>query len=582
MPFARRTDPRESARRLPRLNRGFALLWLGAVLVPALGVAGAGLASWHAVQAEAERRIERTVELLQQNALRAFGTQEVMLAALARAVAGRSAEALRQDAGLHALLADLSASGAPTVSGAVVTDGEGRILSASYEFPAREADLSDRDYIRALTAGGAPRAVGAPVASRPMGWPVIPVARRAMQAGPDDASPAIIVSSFNPEAISTFYASVAENPRDIVALLREDGVVLARHPPVTPEVALEGKPRFVAQLADLLSHPGRAGWAPAALDGAPRLFVGQRVGDWPVAVSYGLDRSALRAAWRQRMLSPLAGGVAATVLLMALTWTAQRSARRQREQAESRVEAEAQLARAGRAQAIGLLAGGVAHDVKNLVQSVRSGARVLQRRAEDAEEVRRVATLMADAAARGGRLADAMIGFARGGSAGAEGPLPVFDPAQAMAEVADLLARTLGSGWPVRSVVRAGLPAAHGDRAGFEAAVVNLAANARDAMPGGGVVTLAAWMEELAEPLEEAGLRAGRYVVAAVTDGGEGMDAETLARIGEPFFTTKAATGGTGLGLATVRGFCAGAGGALRVESSPGQGTTAAIWLPAA
>ncbi|WP_270939301.1 sensor histidine kinase, partial [Falsiroseomonas oryzae] len=230
---------------------------------------------------------------------------------------------------------------------------------------------------------------------------------------------------------------------------------------------------------------------------------------------------------------------------------------------------------------IGLLAAGLAHDVKNLVQSVRSGARVMQRRAEDPEEVRRCAGLLGDAAERGGRLVDAMLAFARGGGA-PDQPAPSLDVGAALAELAELLARTLGGSWPVRTQLQPGLPGARGDRAGFEAAIVNLAANARDAMPGGGLVTIAAWAETLETPAEEAGLRPGDYVVAAVIDGGDGMDAETLARLGEPFFTTKPPGVGTGLGLATVRGFCTRNGGALRFESSPGQGTTAAIWLPAA
>jgi signal transduction histidine kinase len=160
--------------------------------------------------------------------------------------------------------------------------------------------------------------------------------------------------------------------------------------------------------------------------------------------------------------------------------------------------------------------------------------------------------------------------------------MPSFDPGPALTEIAELLGRTLGSRWRVVAQVPPGLPAARGDRAGFEAAIVNLAANARDAMPDGGSVTISAWTEDLEEPLEEAGLRAGRHLVAAVRDTGEGMDEATLTRLGEPFFTTKPPGLGNGLGLATVRGFCAHAGGALRFDSMPGRGTMAAIWLPLA
>jgi two-component system NtrC family sensor kinase len=565
------------ARRQRARHRHFVLLWGAALLVPLLAMLGAGFASWHAVQAEAEARLGRTVELLRQNALRAFGSQDAIIAAIEHAIAGRSAAELRADAGLQRLLADLTAAAGPLVSGVLVTDGAARIASASWEFPARPADLAARDYVAALADGRRARAVGEAVASMPMGWTVIPIARRAPAAPGRAEAPGLIVSSFSVEALGDFYASVTETPADVVALMREDGAVLARYPAPAATDAPQ-RPAVAAMVRTLLGTPDRARWMAAPLDGRERLFVARQVGDWPVAVVYGLDRAALRAAWRERMIAPLAGGTAAMLLLGTLTSAAQRAARRQRERAEARAEAEAQLAQAGRAATLGLLAAGIAHEVRNLVQAVRSGSRVIERNAGDPAEVRRCAELLGSTAARGGRLVDAMLAFARGGSE-ASGS---FEVGHALGAMADLLGRTLGSGWQVRAVVPPGLPPAQGDRPGFEGAVVNLAANARDAMPGGGTVTLSAWIEELAAEDAEAGLGPGRYVVVAVHDDGTGMDEATLARLGEPFFTTKPPGIGTGLGLATVRGFCARAGGTLRVESVPGRGTTAAIWLPAA
>ena len=555
---------------------GFPALRLAAVLIPLLAWVSAGIAIWHSVQAEAAARIEHTVGLLRENALRGFGTQEAILAAIHYALAGRPPAELHGDAAFHGLLADLAASGAPLISGVLVTDGASRIVSASWEFPARPADLGDRDYVRLLAAGGALRAVGEPVASRPMGWRIIPVARR----GPP-GSAGIVVSSFSPEALEGFYASVAETPQDVVALIREDGTLLARHPAGEAERSAASRPEVVAMLGALLAPGAGAVWVNAPLDGRRRFFIARRVGDWPVAVLYGADGAALDAAWRQRMLPATLGGLAAAGLLLALTLLAERGARLRHEQAESRAEAEAQLARAGRAASLGLLAAGLAHDVKNLVQAVQSGARLLERSATDAGEVRRGARLLADAAARGGRLVEAMLAFARGGAATEEQD-DSFDLRATLAELAELLARTLGSGFRVEASLPAVLPPAHGDRAGFEAAVVNLAANARDAMPGGGLVTITAEEAVVEEAGTPGALRPGRYVVTRVADTGAGMDAATLARIGEPFFTTKPPGVGTGLGLATVRGFCARAGGAFRIESRPGHGTAAAIWLPAA
>ncbi|MGG5808477.1 ATP-binding protein [Falsiroseomonas sp. CW058] len=561
-------------------GRGFALLWAAAVLVPLIGVMGAGIMSWQDVRTEAEARIDRTAEMLRQHALRALGTQEAILSAAARATAGQEWDALRGSRAAHLMLSDLSAAGAPVVSGVLVTDDQDRPAVASFEFPARPVDLGDRDYVRALRAGSAARAVGEVVESRPMGWRIFPVARTSLPA-PSGGAPGIVVSSFTPTPFEEFYAAVAETPNDVVALLRTDGAVLARHPPVPS--GQEDRAR--AAFAQLLTGPRDAG-APVVelrspFDGRPRLYAVREAGEWPVVVLYGLSSDALHATWRHRMVAPFAGGLGAAALLLGITALAVRGAKLQHAEALSRAEAEAQLARAGRAAAIGLLAAGLAHDVKNLVQAVRSGARLMERRAEDPAEIRRCAALLGDAAERGRRLVDAMVAFARG-QAEQEEAEATLEVGTALRELAELLGRTLGSGWRVQAVVPPGLPPARGDRAGFAAAVINLAANARDAMPRGGTVTISAWVEQLAEPLEEAGLKPGRYVVAAVADSGEGMDAVTLARIAEPFFSTKPPGIGTGLGLATVRGFCARAGGALRFDSLPGRGTTAAMWLPQA
>jgi signal transduction histidine kinase len=566
---------------LPRA-RGFALLWLAAILVPLAGVALAGVMSWRDIREEAEARIERSVEMLRQHALRAFGTQEAILAAAARTIDGMDWEGMRLSRAAHEMLADLVRAAAPVVSGIIVIDASDHTILGSYEFPARDIDLSERDYVQALRLGAAEVSVGEVVTSRPMGWRVFAVARRAPPRPGEPGRPGLIASSFSPAPFEGFYASVVENPGDVIVLLREDGALLAGHPPLPDGLAEPALRAAVARsLPTLDGSASPVEPAGSPVDGQERLYAVRQVGEWPVLVAYGMDTAALRSAWRHRMLAPVAGGLAAAALLLALTAIAARGARRERQEAESRAEAEAHLARAGRAAALGLLTAGLAHDVKNLVQAVRSGARLMERRADHPAEVRHCAVLLADAAERGGRLVDGMLAFARGGAEMPEVPPPLDLPA-ALPPLLELLGHTLGSGWRVRADIPPDLPHARGDRAGFEAAVVNLAANARDAMPGGGTVAISARRERLVEPSEAAGLRAGAYVVVAVADGGAGMDAETLARIGEPFFTTKSPGIGTGLGLATVRGFCAHAGGALRIDSTPGQGTTAEMWLPVA
>jgi signal transduction histidine kinase len=164
----------------------------------------------------------------------------------------------------------------------------------------------------------------------------------------------------------------------------------------------------------------------------------------------------------------------------------------------------------------------------------------------------------------------------------ASGQVGTVDVASTVSEACELLERTLGSGYHILREVSLDLPHALGvGRAELEAVLVNLVVNARDAMPSGGTVTITAAGEEVssgaAEPVSE--LPPGRYIRIAVADTGHGMDAATLARAGEAFFTTKGLKG-TGLGLAMARGFAENAGGCISITSGVGNGTTVTLWLP--
>ena len=151
---------------------------------------------------------------------------------------------------------------------------------------------------------------------------------------------------------------------------------------------------------------------------------------------------------------------------------------------------------------------------------------------------------------------------------------------EVLAGIADVLKFTLGSAITVTTAFAAALPPLLADRGQLETALVNLGTNARDAMPAGGTLTLAAYPEAVpADPGHPAGLPEGAYVRIDVTDTGTGMDAATLTRAMEPFFTTKPQGQGTGLGLAQVKGFAEQSGGQMIITSRPGQGTTVSLWL---
>jgi signal transduction histidine kinase/CheY-like chemotaxis protein len=240
---------------------------------------------------------------------------------------------------------------------------------------------------------------------------------------------------------------------------------------------------------------------------------------------------------------------------------------------------EARLHHVQKMEALGQLAGGIAHDFNNVLQSISSGLALIQRRAEDAKAVRQVAGLAADAVGRGAATTQRLLSFARKGVLSVE-LVPVKPLLEGLREI---LAPTLGASIDVRVEVDENIPPLLVDKAQLETILINLAINARDAMPQGGSLLVSARAEAVAGSAgNQYHLPEGNHVRIDVTDTGAGMDPMTLARASEPFFTTKPLGQGTGLGLATARGFAEQSGGGFAIQSQPGQGTTVTLWLPQA
>nr|WP_294554094.1 PAS domain-containing protein [uncultured Rhodopila sp.] len=248
---------------------------------------------------------------------------------------------------------------------------------------------------------------------------------------------------------------------------------------------------------------------------------------------------------------------------------------RLRSETEAREAAQERAAHAERVEALGQLAGGIAHDFNNVLQMVKGAATLIERRPGDEPGVARLAGLALEAAERGGAITRRLLAFGRRGNLRGE----TLDIDAVLGSLKEIFVHTLGAGIEVRIGLADDLPRLFVDKAQLETVLVNLATNARDAMPGGGWLTISAAADDVSA--DSAGLSAGRYVRIEVSDTGTGMDAKTLARAFEPFFTTKPAGVGTGLGLPMARGFAEQSGGALTVESGPGNGTTVTLWLPA-
>jgi len=256
-------------------------------------------------------------------------------------------------------------------------------------------------------------------------------------------------------------------------------------------------------------------------------------------------------------------------------------------------QAEDALRQAQKMEAIGQLTGGIAHDFNNLLTGIIGALELVQRRivrhfpAPDArlDDLNRFTEAAAQSAQRAAALTHRLLAFAR------RQPLDTrsVDVAALVQGMADLLRRTLGEQVVLRIAAAHGCWHALTDPNQLESAILNLAINARDAMPQGGELTIAATNMVLDapftlgdSPLRDGRLEPGAYVAVAVTDTGVGMSAEVMEKVFEPFFTTKPTGQGTGLGLSMVYGFARQSGGEVRISSRPAQGTTVTLYLPRA
>jgi PAS domain S-box-containing protein len=255
--------------------------------------------------------------------------------------------------------------------------------------------------------------------------------------------------------------------------------------------------------------------------------------------------------------------------------TADLSAALDRLQAEvgERLRAEEALRQAQKMEAVGQLTGGIAHDFNNLLTPIMGGLELLAMRMEDSR-LKRIAETALESARRGAKLTGQLLAFSRIQRI-SMAPVAVNE---VIAKMQTLLRHTIGRGVTIETMFDAEAGYGRCDPNQLENAILNLAINARDAMPDGGTLTISTQRVEVGEAADHP---AGAYVRVRVADTGEGMAPAVLARATEPFFSTKPLGRGTGLGLAQVYGIAQQSGGTLRIDSAPGEGTRVDILLPA-
>ncbi|WP_270936547.1 hybrid sensor histidine kinase/response regulator, partial [Falsiroseomonas oryzae] len=565
------------------MRRLHLLLVLAALLVPAVLFAAAALQNRADVLRDGQDAVVRTVAVMHEHARKVFETQELALARVDDRVHDLTWEQIETPE-INLFLARLQAPLEQAVS-IWVTDRNGVVRAGSQGWnPA--ITIVDRDFFRVHRDGEPGPFVSTAFRGRATGVPSFALSRR--RSTPDGSFDGTIHIALSPDYFARFFAEAAPPMPHAGVLIRSDGAVLVREPPGGGERLPPDSPlmRAIAERPEGSFLRGIS-----TIDGRERAYAYRRVGSYPLYVGFGVETSALLRRWYDNLQLYGVVAAAASGLLLLVSWMAIRRAAAEhaaheqlrsaleelRRETAGREAAETRVRQAQRMEVLGQLAGGIAHDVNNVLQAASSGARLIGRRPDDAEAVRRLAAMVLEATERGASVARRLLAFARQGELHAAD----VDAAALIDDLREVLGHTLGAEVQVRAVIDGELPRLRADKDQLETVLLNLATNARDAMPGGGTLTLAAAMERV-EPAAShpAGLASGEYVRLAVRDTGAGMDPATLARATEPFFTTKPAGLGTGLGLAMARGFAEQSGGGLAIESAPGRGTTVTLWLP--
>ncbi len=245
-----------------------------------------------------------------------------------------------------------------------------------------------------------------------------------------------------------------------------------------------------------------------------------------------------------------------------------------------RKDSERQLQQAQKMEAVGHLTGGIAHDFNNLLTAILGNLEMLQDRVELDPSARKFVDIAFRAADRGADLTQRLLAFSRKQTLSPE----TADINKLVLGVTELMRRTLGEDIEIKTVQGGGLWHATVDPGQLESALLNLAINARDAMPEGGKLTIETANSHLDQAYADTHqeVNPGQYVRVAVTDTGTGMPPEVVARAFEPFFTTKEVGRGSGLGLSMVYGFVKQSAGHVNIYSEPGHGTTIKLYLPKA
>ena len=548
---------------------------VASIVIPVTAFAYASWINYQNAVARADEQLAASLNILSQHASGIFQSVDLTFTAVDAMLGDLTDEQIKaSDQTLHLQLGKLEKS-VKAIDAILVADRNGHTIVSSALFPVPSGlDVADRDYFLAQVERDASTYVGAASRSRVRQETFFGISRRRPLR--DGQFNGIIMISVTPKVFSEFYRQLGSDTTASFTLSKSDGAILARFPMPAGDVThFRPDSGFMLSVVD---HP-EGGFVTTSyfVDDVQRRFAYLKLGYADLYVSDGIQTDTIMLGWMRAMASHLIFGIPATLVLFTLVLLAMRRTRALYAEAERRDLAEQALRQSQKMEAVGQLTGGVAHDFNNLLTIIIGNLGIAKRGVVEARAERALNNALVGAE-RAAQLTQRLLAFSR------RQPLNprVLDINKLIVAISDLLTRTLGENVQLETISGAGLWNVEVDASEMESTLLNLALNARDAMPDGGKLTIETGNAYLDEEYcrKHEGIAPGQYILIAVSDSGAGMSAETIDRAFEPFFTTKEAGKGTGLGLSQVYGFMKQSGGHVKIYSEPGEGTTIKLYLP--
>jgi two-component system, NtrC family, sensor kinase len=560
------------------------LLIVASLALPLAIFAVAALISYNQHVTEATDRLQRTVGIMQEHAIKVFETFEISERYLEELFSGTDDAEIRQDeaeynARLKNFIKDL-----PQLRDLWVIDGNGHPLVSGTVFPMpRNLDLTDREYFKVHKTSNAETYIGEVVQARAANTDFFAITRKRVTAsGKFDG---VYLVSIAPEYFSNYYSQLPKSDITAAGLVRADGASLARFPATPQATRAQPDSPFMRAIAQNPLSGVTSG--PSSFDGAERIVAYRKLPNQNVYVYAALNVDTIKDDWIHDMAAHLIFGIPATLVMFGLAMLTLRHTRREalvnkqlREESARREATELALRQAQKMEAVGRLTGGIAHDFNNLLTAVIGNVELALRRNNSTDErVARSLGAIRQASMRAATLVQRLLTFSR------QHPQEVkaVDINRLVGDMSELLHRSIGETVSVETVLASGLWKTAIDPNQLENAILNLAVNARDSMPNGGHLTIEtsnAYLDENYVVQSGADVEPGQFVLVAVSDTGEGMPPEVREKAFDPFFTTKAAGAGSGLGLSMVYGFVKQSHGHVQIYSEIGQGTSIKMYFP--